>query len=268
VRRVVLVLGFAVALMGQLPGAGAPDLSALDLLSRIKIRAAENLMEQPNYTCHETIERAVRPPGSGTYRVLDTIQLEVALIQGRELFSRPGAAHFEDAKITDIVTAGTIANGNFALHARAIFLSDGPLFQYRGMAAFAGRASQSYDYSVTRANSGWEIKVDQQRGFVGYRGSFHVDSVTLDLKDLTVETVEIPPNLRLRRAYDRMEYQRVAIGNSEFLLPRSSEMIVTSDSCMESRNRTLFHACRQYAGESVLTFDEAPDSAPDATLTN
>jgi hypothetical protein len=235
------------------------DVSQLSLLERIKIRAAENLMAQPNYTCHETIERSVRPPGAGAYRMQDTVQLEVALIKGRELFSRRGAGQFEDAKITDLVTGGTIANGNFALHARAIFLGQGAVFHYRGMTTIAGRSSQAFDYSVARADSGWEIKVDENRDFVGYRGSFHVDAVTLDLQDFVVETVEIPPTLRLRGARDLMEYQRVAIGNAEFLLPRSSEMVVTAFNGIESRNRTLFHACRQYAGESVLTFDEAPE---------
>jgi hypothetical protein len=253
VWRVVILFGLAGAACAQ-----TPDLSQLDLMERIKIRAAENLMAQPNYTCHETIERSVRPPGAGAYRVRDTIQLEVALIKGRELFSRSGAAEFEDAKITDLVTEGTIANGNFALHARAVFLTGGPVFQYRGMTTMGGRSSHAFDYSVKRSESGWEIKVDENRDFVGYRGSFHVDGVTLDLQDFSVETVEIPASLRLRGARDLMEYQRVAIGNAEFLLPRSSEMVVTSLNGIESRNRTLFHACRQYAGESVLTFDEAP----------
>jgi hypothetical protein len=257
VWRVSILAGAALMLCAQ-----TPDLSKLDLVERIKIRAAENLMAQPNYTCHETIERSVRAPGAGAYTVRDTIQLEVALIQGRELFSRSGAEHFEDAKITDLVTNGTIANGNFALHTRAVFLGGGPVFQYRGMTSIAGRGSHAYDYTVARTESGWEIKVDENRGFVGYRGSFHVDAVTLDLQDFSVETVDIPSTLRLRAARDLMEYQRVTIGNSDFLLPRSSEMIVTAYNGIESRNRTLFHACRQYAGESVLTFDEAPAAAP------
>lgn len=253
--RAAVLVSFAALLCAQ-----EPDLSGLDLIERIKIRAAENLAAQPNYTCHETIERSTRQPSAGTFRLRDTIQLEVALIQGRELFSRRGAEHFEDAKITDLVTEGTIANGNFALHARAVFLSQGPLFQYRGMTTWGGRSTHTFDYTVARELSGWEIKVDDQRGFVGYRGSFHVDAATLDLQDFTVETVDIPSNLRLRAARDRMEYQRVALGNSEFLLPRSSEMVVTAVNGIESRNRTLFHACRQYAGESVLTFDEAPEA--------
>ena len=261
VWRVVVSGAIAFLACGQ-----SPDLSRLQLIERIKIRAAENLSAQPNYTCHETIERSMRSPGAGAYRLRDTVQLEVALIQGRELFSRRGAEHFEDAKITDLVTDGTIANGNFALHARAVFLADGPVFQYRGMTSIAGRSSHAFDYTVTRGESGWEIKVDEQRGFVGYRGTFHVDAVTLDLEDFSVETVDIPTNLRVRGARDLMEYQRVALGNSEFLLPRSSQMNVTALNGIESRNRTLFHACRQYAGESTLTFDEAPQLNKDSAI--
>jgi hypothetical protein len=59
-----------------------------------------------------------------------------------------------------------------------------------------------------------------------------------------------------------MEYARVKIGEGTFLLPSSSEMSLTDLRGNESRNRTLFQSCRQYAGESVLTFDDPPESGP------
>src|SRR5260370_29219607 len=47
------------------------------LLSRIKVRAAENLQRLPNYTCTETIERSRRARKSRRFDPVDTLRLEV-----------------------------------------------------------------------------------------------------------------------------------------------------------------------------------------------
>jgi hypothetical protein len=63
-----------------------------------------------------------------------------------------------------------------------------------------------------------------------------------------------------------MEYSRVKIGQSEFLLPLSSELAMTHLNGDENRNRIHFSGCRQYSGESVLSFGEAPMDAPIAAV--
>ena len=75
------------------------------LLGRIKAKAAENLQRLPNYTCTQTIERSHRNAKSRKFELLDTIRLEVALVEGKELFSWPGGK-FEEKGIGEIVGAG------------------------------------------------------------------------------------------------------------------------------------------------------------------
>jgi hypothetical protein len=72
-----------------------------------------------------------------------------------------------------------------------------------------------------------------------------------------------PPNLNLTEASDTMEYQRVRIGGGDFLLPQSSELLMIDLLGNAVRNRTQFSACRQYAGESKLSFVE---SSPDVAV--
>src|ERR1700730_18633788 len=103
------------------------------LLARIKTRAAENLERLPNYTCTQTIERYRRRGKARKFEPLDTLRLEVALVEGKELFSWPGAGKFEEKGIGEIVGGGgAIGNGSFALHAKSIFLSRWPTFTYFG----------------------------------------------------------------------------------------------------------------------------------------
>jgi hypothetical protein len=95
-------------------------------------------------------------------------------------------------------------------------------------------------------------------GIAGYSGSFDVDAEALDLIRLEVIADDIPPHLSIQSARDEMYYARVAIGNGEFLLPQSSELVLISMDGTEGRNRVRFSDCRQYTGESTISFDEAP----------
>lgn len=233
------------------------------LLARIKAKAAENLRRLPNYTCTQTIERTRRMAKARKFELVDILRLEVALVEGKELFSWPGAGRFEDRGIGEIVGRGAaIGNGSFATHARSIFLSRSPKFTYVGDATLNGRGAVRYDYRIPQMLSGYQIHVGPNQAFVEYHGSFWVDADTLDLIRLEVRADNPPPNLNLIEATDTMEYHRMRIGDSDFLLPQSSELMMIDLAGNANRNRTQFSACRQYAGESKLSFVEAP---PDVT---
>ena len=232
-------------------------------LSHIKIRAIENLNRLPNYTCRETIERSVRKPPGNRFQLVDTVRLEVALVKGKELFGWPGAEKFEDGDIGDMVKGGAIGNGNFANHARSIFLGSGALFTYAGESAVEGRAAIRYDFRVPQNQSRYLLRMGADEGFAGYHGSFWVDPKTLDLIRLEVIASELPPNLPLKSASDRMDYSVVKIGEMGFLLPKGSQMTLTDSHGNENRNRTVFTNCRQYGTESTISFaDPGPDIPP------
>ncbi len=90
------------------------------MLERIRIRVAERLGKLPNFTCLETVERSTRAKG-GRAQLLDTIRLEVALVDGQEMFAWPGSQKFEHKDLRELVS-GTISNGQFAMLAQSVFL--------------------------------------------------------------------------------------------------------------------------------------------------
>src|ERR1041384_7053548 len=113
---------------------GSPDI----LLSRIRRGMADHLAQLPNYTCRQTVERSVRYASSRRFHQLDTLRLEVSYVAGKELFGWPGDDKFEDKPLDEMVT-GAIGTGNFATHARAVFVRKGPVFTYAGKTTEAGR---------------------------------------------------------------------------------------------------------------------------------
>jgi hypothetical protein len=232
------------------------------LLIRIRARAIDNLDHQPNYTCTETIERSHRPKATGKFQMIDTIRLEVGLVDGKEMFGWPGSTKFEDTEMRSFVKAGAIGNGSFALHARAVFSGEASRFTYKGTGTADGRPWVRFVFSVPLARSGYSIQNGDQKAIVAYHGSFDADPNFFDLQRMEVIADELPPNLHLERASSTVEYIRTKIGPADFLLPTSSELSMVDIDGGENRNLIRFASCRQFAGESVLRFDDAPPSSP------
>lgn len=243
-----------------------PELSPeLALIIRIKLKVAENLNRLPNYTCEQSIERSQRVMPARKFEMLDTVRLEVALVEHKELYGWPGAHRIDESELSNLV-GGTIGNGDFGLLARSIFLSDGSFFTPRGETEIEGRKAIRYDYRVPLLSSGYHIKVSPNAALVAYHGSFWVESGSLDLLKLDLTADDIPLYLGLKASTKILEYQRTLIGGSTFLLPSSAELLMVDLNGTEHRNRTRFHGCRQYAGESVLSFAEPPPDTPSASL--
>lgn len=220
---------------------------------------ADNLSRTPDYTCLETIER------SGVFQhvhMLDRIRVEVALVSGRELFSWPGAEKFEEVGLYGLVGGGTTATGDFAMHARTVFSSRSPVFEYKGEEVRGGRPALRYSYLVPRLLSNYGIHIGDKSAIAGFRGDFWADRETLGILRLEVHADEVPPDLGISGAVSEIEYGNVRLGDSECLLPQSVVFTLKLQSGEERRNRTVFTGCRQYVGRAVLSFGETPDTNP------
>jgi hypothetical protein len=234
------------------------------LLGRVRVVAAQAFARLPNFTCVETIERSRRAAPNKKYEFLDTIRLEVAYVDGKELYSWPGETRFEERDLPTMVGgAGAIGTGDFALHAKSVLLGPMVVFQPAVAEEMDGRAVYRFDFRLSIQYSGYMLRIQPNEGPVGFSGSTWHDKTTLDLLKLEVIIDEIPANLPLRRGEKRIHYKRTVIGEDSFLLPVSMDMTLTHANGSESRNAMTFASCRQYMGESTLIFEEpAPDAKP------
>jgi hypothetical protein len=249
---------------GAQTGVGPAERNAM-LISRISQRMMANLKRQPNYTCTETVERSHRASATHKFQLIDTIRLEVALVGGKEMYGWPGAKKFENTELSEIIGAGgAIANGDFALHARAIFGSGAAAFEYRAAGETATQPWVRFDYRVALARSGFSLRVGDREAIVAYHGSIEADPVSLDVERIDVIADQIPRDLGIHITTDHLEYARKRIGDSDFLLPSESELTMVDNDGGENRNHVRFASCRQFSGESVLTFDDPPVSTAEA----
>jgi hypothetical protein len=239
----------------------SPD---LDVLTKIRTRMIFNLQHQPNYTCVETIERSTRTKLTNKLKIVDTLRLEVALVDGKELFAWPGSKKFEDSDLTQMITTGAIGNGNFGTLAQALFETRSATFHYKGIEKFQGKNSIRFDYNVPQMLSGYRIRVSTASAIVGFHGSFYADAATFDMQRIDVQADDLPPALLLSSTTDKIDYAVARVGEGDFLLPAQSELSMVGFNGAEEFNHVKFSSCRQFSGESVVTFGDAPETKPDA----
>lgn len=249
------------ALFGQGPAQELVSPESV-LLGRIRAHMHDVLSHIPNYTCIETMDRTRRLGPARQFQMQDTLRMEVALVEGKEMFAWPGSKKFESDDLRTLISGGSYGNGAFALFARAVFISDAPVFVYRGDDPVNGVPLVRWDFKVSRIISGYQLRVDDRTAVVSYHGSFWADRQTLDAARLEVVADDIPPMLGLAYSSDRIDYARTRIGDEDFLLPHESQLDMRQASGVDSRNFVRFSSCRQYTGESVLRFDDVTATDP------
>ncbi len=149
----------------------------------------------------------------------DTLRLEVAFVDGKELFSWLGAGKFEDRGIGEFGRGGAIGSGLFASLAQSVFLTKSTTFRYVGEESVRGRRAVRYTYQVPLHGSGYEIKIAAKHALVGFSGSFWADADTLQLMRLSVRADDIPLTLGIYGAVQTIEYTRVRLSETDFLMP-------------------------------------------------
>jgi len=227
-------------------------------LAQLKRNVHEQLAALPNYTCVETIGRWRRENASRPFRYLDTVRLEVQVVNNRELYSWPGANRFEDRGIGEIVGSGTVSTGSFATEAHTVFLSNTSTITWHGEEERLGRHTARWDYSIPYNLSGWTIQLSGRSGRVSEIGSFWADAGSLDLLRLESNADQIPPDLDVASVHDTFDYARVRIGSRNLLLPQSVEIVLTDLGGQQDRNIIEFSHCREFSAQASVTFDAAP----------
>lgn len=240
------------------------SMARADILDEIQQRMEENLERVPDYTCEQTIERAARPNAKQPFRTMDRLRFEVALVEGKEMYSWPGEARFSERTPGEIVPGGTTTTGDYALHARTIFVSQAAEFSGGVEEDLEGQRAVRYDFRVPRKMSNYRVQAGEHGAIVAYRGSFWAQAGTLELLRLRIEVDEPPAALGVKRAITVIDYGKVPVGMSEFLLPQRVEFTLARANGGESRNRAEFRRCRQYVGETQISFEE-PGEARSAT---
>jgi len=271
----------------------AADDDPADVLIRLRDQALAHAERIPNHTCVESVRRdryesAARlaprscdtllarrklPGFSSSLRLAttDRLRLDVLLATDREVYSWAGAKKFEEGEIDELVTEGAFGTGPFARMLLSVLQGRDTRFIFEGDASFEGRRLLEYSFSVPVVNSRYRIKAQNDWVVTGYTGTILADPETAELVRLSVRTEELPPETRSCETDSELEYSTVRLGNDDYLLPKMTRQRFIMRDGSEGENTITFSACRDFRGESTLSFssnavDSKPASAAAASL--
>ena len=251
----VLCLSGLSALAANAVAAEDPD----ELLARIRAVVLKHLSQLPNYTCHEAIERVVRPH-SGTFQHMDRVDLEVVYTGQGELFATAKDAKFQEQPVYKMVPPGTIASSPMGSHVDGLFMANLAEFKFAGTAKRDGHKTFRFDFHVPQEKSRYLVRHDGVEAIVAFGGSIWVDQETLDLVRVDLKTEHIPPQVGVHLVEESMHYDQTRIGDTTFLLPLHSELMTTDAMGNYSLNDVRLGNCREFVGQSVVTYG-APQAA-------
>ena len=249
------------------------------LVARVRERVLATVDRLPNYMCTQTIDRAQYEPVKiiqtsscaermrwrkrGLKQSLttsDRLRLDVGVADKREIYSWVGENSFRNRSLSDLVGEGTISNGSFASFLMMIFRVDAGDFAYKGKVNEAGRALAEFGFRVPSEKSHYSFFNRKERTMIGYQGTFLVDPKKADLVRLVV-TGQPSSETGTCEITTTMDYARVRLNRSDFLLPTQADLKIVDTNGDEFHNQTVYSSCHEFLGESTLTFEPPPEPA-------
>lgn len=271
----------ALVYAGLAAAAGDPNPKLVVERAALKIRATSQTL--PNFTCVETITRVFFRPASTLRRpcaevlwgrqhptldlVLhpwstDRLRLDVTMTKQGELFSWAGARVFNDADVTRLVRDGPISTGAFGAFLIGVFQHDPAKFQFVRSLTADGGTLLEYAYQFPAADSNYKLRMPAAADswyFTPYSGTFQVDAETYEVVRLEVSTPELPRAVDTCMMTTALDYSPVRIGRSEVMLTSEMRQRWVEPDGSEIENTTAFSSCREYTGESTVTYYSVDD---------
>ena len=239
--------------------------SDVELVSRVRGVVGSMLARLPNYTCLETLERTVRMAGQPKFRLLDRVRVEVAFVDGTELYAWPGSPKFDTRDIQEVIAGhGAVGTGDFGAHLRATYTGTMPL-QLAGRDSIKGRDAWRFTQTVPLKLSHFDVIVPPEKTTVGYAVTAWHDASTLALLRFELVASDFPATIPVRHTFKATDYETVSVNGLPVRLPAMSELSMTTRNGVESRTVSTFSNCHEYKGESKLTFEEPADEQSDRT---
>jgi hypothetical protein len=258
----------------------AADEDPVQVLMRVRDQVVAHGERIPNYTCVETVQRERFQPAGGRVSgscdtvlarrrhagfsallklaLTDRLRLDVALADGREIYSWAGAGKFEEGDIDELIPEGAIGTGPFAAMLLSVFEGRGPRFFFEGETTLAGRRLLEYSFTVPQERSTYRVKAHREWLITGFTGTLLVDPLTAELVRFTVRTDELPPATNACETISTLDYGLVRLRGAEYLLPKVARQRFIGREGSETENTLTFSACREYKAESTLTFGVKP----------
>jgi len=208
----------------------------------------------PNLICQQTTTRLIDARGNGDWRLEDSIVEVLTYLNHEESRTVAGGeANHKMVSAEDVTESGMISSGEFGVALSNIFKPESKAqFTWNESAMLRGEAVEVFDYRIAQENAPFSLRVHTVAANVGYHGQIYVDRATRGVMSLTMITDAVPEKFPVHKAAIRVDYDYVAIGDHDFLLPVSAQVTVSEGRNVLERNDIEFTNFRKYGSTARM----------------
>jgi hypothetical protein len=226
-------------------------------------------------SCDDTVADARRGGWRRSLSSADRLRLDVAVSHEHpgmenEMYSWRGENRFNERDLFDFVRGGAVSTGSFTSMLTSIFGNSAARFTYNGDSTRGGRLLSEFGFHIPREKSQYLYVFGPSRErnvAMAYDGTVFVDPQNGDLTRLEIRTEEPPEETGVCELNQDLEYARVHLKDSDFLLPSEAQVTVIHTDGTEAHNRITYSACHEFHGEATVRYEDGTEAERAVTET-
>ena len=226
------------------------------IIEKARELALEYTANLPNFVCTETIRRSQLPRRSQTWKLLDTIAVDVAFSDQGERYNlltingKPTRKSFKEI-------GGTKSDSEFGTILQWIFQPESlTKFQSERSTDIRGRPTFVFSYRIEQDRSKFDVHWGTRfHMMAAFGGLVYVDRETNRVLKITAVTSGIPASGPLTSFSQEVDYGFAEIGGQQFFLPLHAQANATMQDGSQTRNEMEFGNYRKFSSEATLQFE-------------
>ena len=234
---------------------GQPPIARGDGIEKARELALEYTANLPNFICTETIRRSQRPRRSQTWKLLDTIAVDVAFSDQGERYKlltingKPTRKSFKEI-------GGIWSDAEFGSMLQWIFQPESQTkFQSERPTDMRGRPTLVFSYRIEQDHSKYGVNSNKRHMIAAFGGLVYVDRETNRVLKITAVASGIPAKSPITAVSSGLDYGFAEISGQKFFLPLHAQLNVTMQDGNQTRNEMEFGNYRKFSSEATLQFE-------------
>jgi hypothetical protein len=233
-----------------------PPENASEVIAKVRNYAAAYIDRLPNFLCVQTTTHSAAGRKAEHWRKKETQTAQLVFADGKEKRSvqavngKPVVNGRWRGSRNELTTEGEFG----ILLANILGPDSWADISWGGFENVRGRDLAVVKYSVEQEHSTLRLSRDYlTSAFVAYHGEVFADPTTGAVLRITKELSNIPPELETESSRTVIDYEKVAIGGTDYLLPSTATVEMTIRSG-RLRNEMSFEGYRKFEANSTITF--------------
>jgi len=227
--------------------------AATQVIERARQNALDYMQSLPNFMCVQVTNRSFDPSGTGRWKPRDSIAELLRYhdhAETRTTLEVDGRGSTTDRQGMQ----GSLSAGEFGGVLRAIFSPSAQgEFTWKETDALNSGTVQVFTYRVPLAHSSFAVAGSNGKEvLVGFHGQVFVDSATQSVRRLTLIADDLPKGFPTHSTRIDVDYDYVAIGDRDYLVPVSAEMRLTQGRHEAVLNTMEFRDYRHFGSTAKM----------------